>query len=30
LQLVGPRLSEAELVNAARLFEQNESPSASR
>jgi amidase len=30
LQLVGPRLSEAELVNAARLFEQNESASASR
>ena len=30
LQLVGPRLSEADLVNAARLFEQNESASASR
>ena len=30
LQLVGPRLSEAELVNAARLLEQNESASASR
>jgi amidase len=30
LQIVGPRLSEAELVNAARLFEQNESASASR
>ena len=30
LQLVGPRLSEADLVNAARLFEQNQSASASR
>jgi amidase len=30
LQIVGPRLSEAELVNAARLFEQNESASGSR
>ena len=30
LQLVGPRLSEAELVNAARLFETNENASAGR
>ncbi len=30
LQLVGPRLSEAELVNAARLFETKESASAGR
>jgi amidase len=30
LQLVGPRLSEAELVNAARLFAQNESSLVSR
>ena len=30
LQLVGPRLSEAELVNAARLLETKESASAGR
>lgn len=30
LQLVGPRLSEAELVNAARLIEKSPSSSAAR
>jgi amidase len=30
LQLVGPRLSEAELVNAARLLKINETPSTAR